>query len=118
MTAEGGGEIPNHGNFLLNGIPHPASPGAPFHKGAWWERTKRSPKATFPWGKARATARVAPTAKIGLVALARQTQAQKRNRTSRNFYKPRARWPGRNLDQSLRFCAPEILQNLTGTRPP
>ena len=34
MTAEGGGGIPNHGNFLLNGIPHPASPGAPFHKGA------------------------------------------------------------------------------------
>ena len=33
-TAEGGGGIPNHGNFLRDGIPHPASPGAPFHKGA------------------------------------------------------------------------------------
>ena len=28
-TAEGGGEILTNGNFLFNGIPHPASPGAP-----------------------------------------------------------------------------------------
>ena len=90
MTAEGGEGIPTNENFLLTGIPHPASPGAPVHKGAWWERTKRSPKATFPWGKARATARVAPTAKIGLVALVRQTQAQKRDRTKSRFCEPRA----------------------------
>ena len=54
MTAESGGGIPTNENFLLNGIPHPASPGAPFHKGAWWEGTKRSPRATFPKWKARA----------------------------------------------------------------
>ena len=28
-TAEGGGGILANGNFLFNGIPHPASPGAP-----------------------------------------------------------------------------------------
>ena len=44
-----------------------------------------------PWrGKARATARVAPTVKIGLGALARQTQAQKRDRTKSRFCEPRA----------------------------
>ena len=51
-------------------------------------------------------------------AFARQTQARKWNRTSGNFCKPRARWPGRNRGKPLRFCAPEILQDLTGTRPP
>ena len=35
-----------------------------------------------------------------------------------NFCKPRAQWPGRNLDQPLRFCAPEVLQNPASTRPP
>ena len=28
------------------------------------------------------------------------------------------KWPGRNSDQPLRFCAPEMLQNPAGTRPP
>ena len=42
----------------------------------------------------RATARVAPTAEIRLGALARQSQARKRNRTSRKFCRPRAQWPG------------------------
>ena len=40
-------------------------------------------------------------------ALARQTQAHKWDRTSGNFCKPRAQWPGGNLDQPLKFCAPE-----------
>ena len=34
-------------------------------------------------------------------ALARQTQAQKRDRTRPNFCKPRAQWPGRNRTQVL-----------------
>ena len=51
-------------------------------------------------------------------AFARQTQARKWNRTGGNFCKPRAQWPGRNRGKPLRFCAPEILQDLTGTRPP
>ena len=46
------------------------------------------------------------------------TQAQKRNRTNNNFGNARAQWPGSDRHQPLRFCAPEILQNLTGTRPP
>ena len=40
-------------------------------------------------------------------ALARQTQAHKWDRTSGNFCKPRARWPGRNCEKPLKFCAPE-----------
>ena len=51
-------------------------------------------------------------------ALAEKTQAQLWNRTGGNFCKPRAQWPGRNRGKPLRFCAPEILQDLTGTRPP
>ena len=44
-----------------------------------------------PWrGKARATARAAPTAESGPGALARQTQAQKRDRTKSRFCEPRA----------------------------
>ena len=44
---------------------------------------------------ARATARVAPTAYPAPGALVRETQAQFLNRTSGNFCKPRAQWPGR-----------------------
>ena len=51
-------------------------------------------------------------------ALARQSQARKLNRNSNNFCKDRAQWPGGNLDQPLRFCAPEILHSLSGKRPP
>ena len=55
---------------------------------------------------------------IALGTIVWNTQAQKRNRTKGKFCARRAQWPGGNLDQPLRFCAPEILQNLTGTRPP
>ena len=51
-------------------------------------------------------------------ALAEETQAHEWNRSSGNFCKPRAQWPGGNSDQSLRFCAPEILQNPSRMRPP
>ena len=40
-------------------------------------------------------------------ALARQSQARERNRTSPNFCKPRPQWAGRNRRPPLRFCAPE-----------
>ena len=66
----------------------------------------------------RAAARAAPTVGNGPGVLVRQTQAQAWNRTSGNFCKPRAQWPGGNSDQSLRFCAPEILQNPSRMRPP
>ena len=66
----------------------------------------------------RAAQCAAPTAETGPGALARQSQAQFLNHTSFNFYKPRAQWPGGNSDQPLRFCAPEMLQNPAGTRPP
>ena len=54
--------------------------------------------APSPWkGEGlRATARVAPTAESGPGALVQQSQAQPLNRTSGNFRKPRAQWPGRN----------------------
>ena len=44
--------------------------------------------------------------------------AREWTRITPNFCKPRAPWPGRNLDQPLRFCAPEVLQNPSSTRPP
>ena len=40
-------------------------------------------------------------------ALAEKTQARKWSCTSGNFCKPRARWPGRNCEKPLKFCAPE-----------
>ena len=46
----------------------------------------------------RATARVAPTAYPAPGVLVRQSQAQNWNRTNCNFCKPRALWPGGNLD--------------------
>ena len=46
----------------------------------------------------------APTAENGPEALARQSQAQKLNCTSGNFCKPRARWPGGNLDRYSNFA--------------
>ena len=46
------------------------------------------------------------------------TQAQKRDRTAEIFLSLRAQWPGKNLDQPLRFCAPEVPLNFAGTRPP
>ena len=65
----------------------------------------------------RATARVAPTAENGPGAFARQGQAQLWNRSSSNFCKPRAQWPGRNCGQPLRFCAPEIICLAEGLTP-
>ena len=50
-------------------------------------------------------------------ALARQTQAHKWDRTSGNFCKPRARWPGRNCEKPLKFCAPEIFAHPKGEPP-
>ena len=50
-------------------------------------------------------------------ALARQTQAHKWDRTSGNFCKPRARWPGRNCEKPLKFCAPEIFCPSKGVTP-
>ena len=60
------------------------------------------------------------TGPLGFVPgmLAGQRQAQERNRTSPNFCKPRAQWPGGNSDQPLRFCAPEMMHNLPGGHPP
>ena len=52
------------------------------------------------------------------VPLVRKTQAQVWNRAGGKFCKLRAQWPGGDSDQSLRFCAPEILQNPSRMRPP
>ena len=90
-------------------------------------RAKKSPSSVWPSGQPPspwkgeglwAAARAAPTAIFAPGAFARQTQARKWNRTGGNFCKPRAQWPGRNRGKPLKFCAPEILQDLTGTRPP
>ena len=52
----------------------------------------------------RATARAAPTAENGPGAFARQGQAQLWNRSSSNFCKPRAQWPGGNLNTHSNFA--------------
>ena len=60
---------------------------------------------TFRGGRVRTPA---PAVENELVPLARQTQVQFLNRSNSKFCTPRAQWPGENLDQSLRFCAPGI----------
>ena len=60
----------------------------------------------------------APTAGNRPEALARQSQAQFLNHTSSNFCKPRAQWPGGNLERYSDFCAPEMPHNLSGGRTP
>ena len=71
-----------------------------------------------PYSNGRAGEDPAPTAKAAPWTLVRQSQARLWSRSSDNFCKPRAQWPGWNRRKPLRFCAPEILLNLTGTRPP
>ena len=75
---------------------------------------------TFPLEGGRLGGRTmcAPTVGDRPVSLVRQSQAREWNRNSRNFYKLRTQWPGRNRGKPLRFCAPVILQNPAGTRPP
>ena len=60
----------------------------------------------------------APTAYPAPGTFARQSQARELNCTSGKFCGPRAQWPDGNCGKPLKFCAPEILQDLTGTRPP
>ena len=50
-------------------------------------------------------------------ALVRQSQAQFLNCTSFNFCKARAQWPDGNLDQPLKFCAPEMFCLVQGVTP-
>ena len=50
-------------------------------------------------------------------ALAGNIKARTLNCNSGNFCKPRAQWPDGNLDQPLRFCAPEILCPAQGVAP-
>ena len=76
-----------------------------------------APTTFFATSKSGASRRPRPTAQHQ-PSPARQSQAPMWNRTSFNFWKARARWPGLNLGKPLRFCAPEILQNLANTRPP
>ena len=71
-----------------------------------------------PYSNGRAGEDPAPTAKAAPWTLVRQSQARLWSRSSDNFCKPRAQWPGWNRRKPLRFCAPEILLNLPGTRPP
>ena len=59
----------------------------------------------------------APTVGNGPGVLVRQTQAQVWNRTSGNFCKPRAQWPGLNSEKPLHFCAPEIFCPPQGVTP-
>ncbi len=64
----------------------------------------------------RGRSRTGPTAYVP-GALVRETQAQMRNRTSGNFCKPRARWPGGNSDTHSDFRAPEIFCLVQGVTP-
>ena len=54
---------------------------------------------------------------FALGALARQSQAQRWNRTRPNFCKPRAQWPERKHKPPLRFCAPKNLCLTQGVTP-
>ena len=64
-----------------------------------------------------ASRRPRPTAQHQL-SPARQSQARLWDRTNNNFGTARPQWAGLDRRKSLKFCAPEILQNLTSTRPP
>ena len=55
-------------------------------------------------GKAFRRPKAAPKAEHKPGALARQSQAQKMNRSGTNFCKPRARWPGGDLDTHSNFA--------------
>ncbi len=73
-----------------------------------WLPTQRGSHRNGGQGKACGRVRApAPTAYPAPGTFARQSQARKRNRTSGNFCKPRAQWPGGNCGKPLKFCAPE-----------
>ena len=48
---------------------------------------------------------------------ARQSQARLWDRTNNNFGTARPQWAGLDRGKPLRFCAPEMLLHLSGTRP-
>ena len=107
------------GALLRNGRPHGAAPTAgnePFGGsagGASPSPTKESKHFRFPVGEplgapARIRTRSVGSAKPGAVLKAQQLK----------FLYTQAQWAGLNCGKPLRFCAPETLQNLTGTRPP
>ena len=80
----------------------------------------RAGEGTRPYGGARRRAESSRPTGFNSGKLARQTQAQKLNRIGGNFCKPRAQWPGGNLDchsVSLRFCAPEGSKSASGAAP-
>ena len=92
---------------LLRGPPHPSG----FR--AADSRPYCSKKLFCDWvGEA-----LGPPAGIRTGSVGSVSQAHQRDRTSRNFCKPRAQWPGGNSDQPLRFCAPEISCLAQGVTP-
>ena len=93
------------GVYMPRGHPHPsgltASPPTPFGLRPFPPDRGNRPSPLEGEGF-RATARVAPTAKTGLKALARQSQAQGWNRISPNFPPAQATsGAGRNRTQAL-----------------
>ena len=108
------------GTFQRKGLR--AAKGRPYREGKiLWGGRVRTPAPTRMQGRSRSPPRGrSQTGPPGFApgALARQSQAQKLNRTSGNFCTPRAQWPGGNSDPSLRFCAPKTLLNFSGGRPP
>ena len=108
------------GTFQRKGLR--AAKGRPYREGKiLWGGRVRTPAPTRMQGRSRSPPRGrSQTGLPGFApgALARQSQAQKLNRTSGNFCTPRAQWPGGNSDPSLRFCAPKTLLNFSGGRPP
>ena len=108
------------GTFQRKGLR--AAKDRPYREGKiLWGGRVRTPAPTRMQGRSRSPPRGrSQTGPPGFApgALARQSQAQKLNRTSGNFCTPRAQWPGGNSDPSLRFCAPKTLLNFSGGRPP
>ena len=69
-------------------------------RGEGWGRPY-APTRTFRGGRVRTPA---PTAETDPGTLVRTTQAQEWNRSSGNFCKPRAQWPGGNSDTHSDFA--------------
>ncbi len=112
---------PLRDHLLLKGKAWRAADSRPYRRMATYGGRVRTPAPTRMQGRSRSPPRGrSQTGPPGFApgALARQSQAQKLNRTSGNFCTPRAQWPGGNSDPSLGFCAPKTLLNFSGGRPP
>ena len=67
--------------------------------------------------RARGRPKAAPTVKTHRERWLRKPRRRFGTAPGPNFCNPRAQWPGGNLDQPLRFCAPEMFCPFQGVTP-